>query len=221
VRSAPTATTPGTTSDAPVGTQSADVRPTGSPPVTASARPLRADARRNRARLLAVATAALTEDGDVPLETIAERACVGIGTLYRHFPHRGALVEAAYRQEVTELCEAAPALLAEGRPAVEALREWMGRFVRYAATKRGLGAALRSAVGQDSPLFGETRASILEALAVLLAAGAADGSVRSDVAADDVMRVMWGVWLVPDGPEWDSQVRRLLDLVVDGLRFSA
>lgn len=221
MRSAATHPTSGTTSEAPSGTRSAGVQPTGSRPVEALARPLRADAQRNRARLLAVATAALTEDGDVPLETIAERACVGIGTLYRHFPHRGALVEAAYRQEVTELCEAAPALLAEGRPAVDSLREWMGRFVRYAATKRGLGAALRSAVGQDSPLFGETRASILEALAVLLAAGAADGSVRSDVAADDVMRVMWGVWLVPDGPEWDSQVRRLLDLVVDGLRFSA
>lgn len=188
---------------------------------TAQARPLRADAQRNRARLLAVATAALTEDVDIPLETIAERAGVGIGTLYRHFPHRAALVEAAYRQEVAELCDAAPALLVADRPAVDALREWMGRFVRYAAAKRGLGAALRSTVEQDSPLFGETRAGILEALRVLLAAGAADGSVRLDVTADDVMRAMWGVWLVPDGPDWDAQVRRLLDLVVDGVRFGA
>lgn len=186
-----------------------------------SAKPLRADARRNRDRLLAVATEALTEDAEVPLETIAERAGVGIGTLYRHFPHRNALIEAAYRHEVEDLCAAAPELLDGERPAVEALRDWMGRFVRYAQTKRGLGSALRSAVGQDSALFGETRAGILGALTALLEACRAEGSVRVDADAEDVMRAMWGVWLVPDGPEWDAQVRRLLDLVVDGLRFGA
>jgi AcrR family transcriptional regulator len=182
-------------------------------------RPQRADARRNRARLLAVATEALLENGDVPLETIAERAGVGIGTLYRHFPHRNALIEAAYRQEVEALCDSAPQLLRVGHPAVEALREWMGAFVHYAATKRGMGAALRSAVGSDSPLFGETRARIVGALAVLLDAGRVDGTVRTDIDAEDVMRAMGAVWLVPDGAEWDAQVRRLLDLVVDGLRF--
>lgn len=182
-------------------------------------RPQRADARRNRARLLAVATEALLENGDVPLEVIAERAGVGIGTLYRHFPHRNALVEAAYRQEVEALCDSAPQLLRVGRPAVQALREWMGEFVHYAATKRGMGAALRNAVGSDSPLFGETRARIVGALAVLLDAGRADATVRTDVDAEDVMRAMGAVWLVPDGAEWDAQVRRLLDLVVDGLRF--
>lgn len=185
------------------------------------ARPLRADAQRNRDRLLAVATAALMEDVEVPLETIAERACVGIGTLYRHFPHRNALIEAAYRHEVAELCDAAPELLKADGPAVDALREWMGRFVRYAATKRGLGSALRAAVGPDSALFGETRTSILRALTTLVDACRAERSVRADADADDVMRAMWGVWLVPDGPEWDAQVRRLLDLVVDGLRFGA
>lgn len=188
---------------------------------SAVVRPLRADARRNRDRLLAVATEALAKDVEVPLETIAERAGVGIGTLYRHFPSRDALIEAAYRHEVAELCDAAPALLQADRPAVDALREWMGRFVGYAATKRGLGGALRAAVGPDSALFGETRASILGALATLLDACRAEGSVRADVDADDVMRAMWGVWLVPDGPEWDAQVRRLLDLVVCGLRFEA
>lgn len=187
----------------------------------APARAPRADAQRNREKLLAVALVALAEDGDVPLETVAARAGVGIGTLYRHFPNRNALVEAAYRQEVQQLCDAAPALLAADRPAVESLREWMGRFVRYAATKRGMGAALRSVVGTDSPLFGETRERIIGALAVLLDAGRADGSIRADVEADDVLRAMGAVWSVGDGPQWAEQVRRLLDLVVDGLRFGA
>ncbi|OZB88567.1 MAG: hypothetical protein B7X41_07430 [Microbacterium sp. 14-71-5] len=188
---------------------------------TAAARPQRADAQRNREKLLVCAATALSHDGDVPLESIAEQAGVGIGTLYRHFPNRNALVEAAYRQEVQQLCDAAPALLTPERTGVDALREWMGRFVRYAAAKRGMGAALRAAVGSDSPLFGETRGRIVDAIGVLLAAGQADGSVRPDVTAEDVMCAMSAVWMVPDGDSWAPQVRKLLDLVVDGLRFGA
>lgn len=188
---------------------------------TAAARPQRADAQRNREKLLVCAATALSHDGDVPLESIAEQAGVGIGTLYRHFPNRNALVEAAYRQEVQQLCEAAPALLDPDRAAVDALREWMGRFVRYAAAKRGMGAALRSALGSDSPLFGETRGRIVDAIGVLLDAGRADGSVRPDVAAEDVMCAMNAVWMVPDDDGWTDRARRLLDLVVDGLRFGA
>lgn len=187
-------------------------------PATASPKPLRADARRNRDRLLNVAAQALTQDVDVPLETIADRAGVGIGTLYRHFPSRDALIEAVYRQEVEDLCDAAPALLVS-RPPVDALREWMSRFVHYAATKRGLGAALRDAVGSDSPMFTETRVRILGALTVLLDAGRAEGTLRDDVDGEDAMLAMWGVWVVPDGPRWEAQVRRLLDLVVDSLRY--
>ncbi|WP_250445268.1 TetR/AcrR family transcriptional regulator [Actinotalea sp. C106] len=188
---------------------------------TATTKPLRADAQRNRDRLLAVATAALLEDVDTPLETIAERAQVGIGTLYRHFPNRDVLVEAVYRHEVEELCDAAPVLLDGDRPAIEALREWAGHFVRYAAAKRGLAATLRAAVGSDSPLFAETRERIVGALDVLLEACRAEGSVRTDVGAEDVVLAMSAVWLVPDGDHWDAQVRRVLDLVVDGLRFGA
>ncbi|WHP16830.1 TetR/AcrR family transcriptional regulator [Cellulomonas sp. ES6] len=186
-----------------------------------AAKPLRADAARNRARLLAVAAEALAEDPDTPLEAIAQRAGVGIGTLYRHFPERGALVEAAYRQEVTALCDAAPALLGQVRPAADALREWMARFVRYAATKRGMGAALRTAVGSDSSLFAETRTRIIAAIDVLLDAGRADGSVRGDVDGEQVMLAMGCVWNVPDSDRWADRVRGLLDLVVDGLRYGA
>lgn len=186
-----------------------------------AARPLRADAARNRARLLEVAAAALAEDAEIPLETIAQRAGVGIGTLYRHFPERGALLAAAYRQEVAALCAAAPALLEDGRPAVDALRDWMGRFVRYAATKRGMGPALRAVAGSDSSLFAETRAHIVEAIDVLLAAGRADGSVRPDVDGEAVLLAMGGVWNVPDSDRWAERVRGLLDLLVDGLRYGA
>lgn len=182
----------------------------------------RADATRNRDQLLAVATRMFASgESDASLRAIAREAGVGIGTLYRHFPNRNALVEAAYRQEVQQLCEAAPALLDADRPAVDALREWMGRFVRYVAAKRGMGAALRAAVGSDSPLFGETRGRIVDAIGMLLDAGHADGSVRPDVAAEDVMCAMNAVWMVPDDDAWTDRARRLLDLVVDGLRFGA
>ncbi|NKY09049.1 TetR family transcriptional regulator [Cellulomonas hominis] len=190
-------------------------------PATSTGRPLRADAARNRARLLTVAAAALAEDGDTPLETIAQRAGVGIGTLYRHFPERGALVEAAYRQEVADLCDSAAALLDGAPTAVDALRAWMGRYVRYAATKRGMGAALRAAAGSDSSLFAETRTRIIAAIDTLLAAGRADGTVRGDVDGEQVMLAMGGVWNVPDSDRWAERVRGLLDLVVDGLRYGA
>jgi AcrR family transcriptional regulator len=127
---------------------------------------LRADAQRNRDKLLAAATAAFAETGtDASLEAIAKRAGVGIGTLYRHFPTREALVEAAYRNEVERLCESARELLASHPPDV-ALAEWMDRFVAYAAAKRGMRSALQ-AVAAKSDLFPEARRRQLEAIALL------------------------------------------------------
>ncbi|GAC1638744.1 MAG: TetR/AcrR family transcriptional regulator [Chloroflexota bacterium] len=188
---------------------------------TVNARPLRADAQRNRDKLLAVATEAFAEEGeDVALETIAARAGVGIGTFYRHFPSRDALVAAAYRHEVNELCATAAGLL-RTQPADEAMRAWAARFADYIATKRGMGNALRAAAASDSPLFAETREQILGALRLLLNAGAVDGTLRSDVDPKDVMRVMHGIWYLPDGPEWRDSVGKMLDLVIDGLRYGA
>jgi AcrR family transcriptional regulator len=184
-------------------------------------RPLRADAKRNRDNLLDAATQAFAEDGqDVALEVIAARAGVGIGTLYRHFPNRNALVEEAYRHEVDALCSSAPTLLATLAPDL-ALHAWMERFAQYVVTKRGMGEALRSAVASDSPLFSHTRDKIVGALALLLEAGAAGGSLRGDVDPEDVMRAMSAVWHLPMGPGWQDHVRRLLDLLVDGLRYGA
>ena len=188
--------------------------------VAEGTRAQRADARRNRDKLLAAATEAFAEHGeDVALETIAARAGVGIGTLYRHFPSREALVMAAYHHEVDALCGAADDLLAQ-LPPDEALRAWVDRFADYIATKRAMGDALRSAAS-DSPLFAETRERILGALRRLLEAGAAAGTLRADVDPQDVMRVMNGIWYLPAGPEWRDDVGRMLGLVIDGLRFGA
>jgi AcrR family transcriptional regulator len=186
--------------------------------VTDNARSQRVDARRNRDRLLTAATAAFAEEGqDVPLEAVAARAGVGIGTLYRHFPNRDALVVAAYQHEVETLCGAAAALL-DTQPADAAVRAWVDRFADYIATKRAMGNALRSAAS-DSPLFTDTRERIVGALRLLLEAGAADGTLRADVDPKDVMRVINGIWYLPDGPEWREHVGRMLDLVIDGLRY--
>ena len=186
---------------------------------SAGVRPLRADAQRNRERLLAAAMQAFAVEGEeVALESVAARAGVGIGTLYRHFPNRDALVVAAYQNEVDELCAAAADLLASV-PADEALRAWADRFADYIATKRAMGNALRSAAASDSPLFATTREQILGALRLLLTAGVGDGTLRADVAPSDVIRVINGIWYLPDGPEWRDSVGRMLDLVIDGLRY--
>jgi len=184
-------------------------------------RPLRSDAQRNRDKLLTAATGAFAEEGEgVALEVVAARAGVGIGTLYRHFPSRDALVVAAYQHEVDSLCAAAADLVGS-QPADAALRAWAGRFADYVATKRSMGGALRTAVSSDSPLFAETRARILGALRLLLDAGATDGSLRADIDPEDVMRVINASWFLPDGPQWRDTVGRMLDLVIDGLRYGA
>ena len=186
-----------------------------------STKPLRADAQRNRDKLLVAATEAFAEDGqDVALEAVAARAGVGIGTLYRHFPSRGALVQEAYRLEVDALCDTAPTLLATLAPDA-ALHAWMERFAQYVATKRGMGEALRSSVASGSPLFANTRVKIIGALQQIIDAGAADGSLRGDVDPDDLFRAMGAVWHLPMTPGWQQHVKRLLDLLVDGLRFGA
>jgi AcrR family transcriptional regulator len=188
---------------------------------TVTTRAPRADARRNREKLLAAATAAFAAEGEgVALETIAARAGVGVGTFYRHFPSRDALVVAAYKHEVDALCGAAAELLG-ARPADEALRAWLVRFADYIATKRAMGNALRSAAASDSPLFAETRAQIHGAMRLLLDAGAADGTLRGDVDTADVVRVINGIWYLPAGPRWREDVGRMLDLVTDGLRYGA
>jgi AcrR family transcriptional regulator len=182
---------------------------------------LRPDARRNREKLIAAATEAFATAGvGTSLEDIARRAGVGIGTLYRHFPSRDALVAAAYRQEVGSLAAAAPALLAEHPPDV-ALRRWMDRFVDYAATKRGMGEALQAAMASDSELHAEGYAALTGALDTLVGAAVAAGVVRPDARGDDVLRALGALWMIRDGDDREAVTARTLDLIVDGLRFGA
>lgn len=188
---------------------------------TADPKPMRADARRNRELVLAAAVRAFADRGTaVSLDAVAAEAGVGVGTLYRHFPTRDALVEAVYREEVERLHSGASALLAEHAPA-DALAAWMDLFVGYAERKRGLKEALQAAVaaGGEST-FAETRARIVDAVALLLDAAQRDGTVRRDVEAEDVLLATGGLWQMPAGPDWDVRARRLLGLVLDGLRVS-
>ena len=187
-----------------------------------STRPLRADARINREKLLRSAGEQFAANGpDVSLELIARTAEVGIGTLYRHFPTRQALIEAVYRNEVDQLCAAADGLLAEREPA-EALAEWMERFVAYATTKRGLSGALKSVAAAQSDLFPTTRARQLAAIGKLLDAGIAAGEIRADVGPADILTSMNAVWTIgAQGEQWAAQARRVLRLLMDGLRVGA
>ena len=184
-------------------------------------RRMRADAQRNRDRLLEVAVRAFAAgDGDVPLDAIAREAGVGIGTLYRHFPTREALVEAAYRSELARLCDAVPGLLA-ALPPDRAARAWMDRFADYMTTKRGMASALRAVIASGGDPYAQSRDRLLTAITTLLRAGAAAGTLRPDVEPADVLASLNGVTLAAGEPAQREQAGRLLDLLMDGLRYRA
>jgi AcrR family transcriptional regulator len=174
----------------------------------------RADARRNREQLLAAATAAFAGgDGSVSLEHIARTAGVGIGTLYRHFPTREALTEAVYRSELAEVSASATALL-QRHPPAEALRRWMDRYAAFVATKQGMAESLRAILAAGVIEVSDTRAGIVGAVEKLLAAGVADGTIRAEVRADDVVFTLLGISLANRPAE---QTTRMLDLVAAGV----
>jgi AcrR family transcriptional regulator len=182
------------------------------------ARPLRADARRNRDKLLTVAAEAFARSGaGASLEGIARDAGVGIGTLYRHFPTRESLVLAAYWHEVKRLCETADELLAALAPA-DALREWMGRLTRYAITKRGMAEALTAATSAEGAALPHAYTEVVGTLGKLLDAGVRAGAVRADVSADDMILALAGLGRLKESDEGQAQARRLIDLLMDGLR---
>lgn len=190
-------------------------------PAPATERPLRADAQRNRDKLIEVAGHAFAEHGiDTSLEEIAERAKVGIGTLYRHFPTREHLVEVVYRHEVEALCRAAEEL-ARKHAADRALAEWMQRFVDYIATKRGMAASLKLLLAGNSEFFAETSGKIPAAVQRLVDAAIAQGSIRSDIDSSDVLHALSGIYNLPQTPDWRERSRRLITLLMDGLRAGA
>lgn len=162
---------------------------------------------------------AFSHDGpDVTLESIAGDAGVGIGTLYRHFPTREALIEAAYRSELARLCAGVPGLI-HTMPAAVALRRWMDLFIDYLATKHGMAEALQRVIASGGNPFAESRESLLEAIGSLLKAGADQGQLRGDIDPIDVMFGISGISLAAGAPEQRDQAGRLLDLLLDGLRY--
>ncbi|MET9555342.1 helix-turn-helix domain-containing protein [Streptomyces sp. NPDC006645] len=183
-------------------------------------RPLRADARRNRDLVLASAMRLLSEENgkSATLDAIAKDAGVGIGTLYRHFPTREALVEAVYHNELTAVCDAAAALLDELAPA-DAVRAWMDRYIDFMIAKQGMADALRAVIASGGDPYARSRDLLGSAIGLLLDAGAEDGTLRRDVDADDVLIGVSGVGLAAGDPGMREQAGRLLDLLLDGLRY--
>lgn len=178
----------------------------------------RADALRNRERLLEAAKTVFAAGGaEASLEAVAREAGVGIGTLYRHFPTREALFEAVYRREVEQLAELAGTLSRTDEP-VEALRRWLHAMIELVATKKGMIAALAVAVHGDSELYAYSSRRLTEALGALLDRAVADGLLRADLEAGELLRAVIGMCYLHDQPDWQAGVQRLADVLVDGLR---
>jgi AcrR family transcriptional regulator len=180
-------------------------------------RPKRADARRNYEKVLAAAREAFAEGGEsTALEEIARRAGVGIGTLYRNFPNRQALLETLYLEEVEGICRMA----AEQRESADpwkALTSWFERFIGYIATKQALAAELTNYLDRDAQLFKSSRAALWAAGEPLLTRAQEAGVARPDAEIGDVMHMVMGISKVPSSdPE---QTAHILRIALDGLRY--
>lgn len=183
-----------------------------------ASRKLRADAERNRTRILEVAKEAFSRSGaDASLDDIAKQAEVGPGTLYRHFPTRDALIEAVYHSEVAKLA-AAQRELSRELPPLEALRAWMLLFVDYIAAKHIIAPALNSVVGGPSRLYESSRAQITGAIDVLVKRAIKTGDVRKDLEPFDLVRALIGISNVATSPGWQQSARRLVDILITGSR---
>jgi AcrR family transcriptional regulator len=184
-------------------------------------RPMRADARRNYQALVSAASAAFLEHGadDASLEEIARRAGVGIGTLYRHFPTRQALLEAVYRDQVELICARASELL-DSAPPEEALVTWLRALVQFGSTKRSLTSALLATLDKDSELLSSCSAMMRQSADALLTRAQDAGVVRRDAQSVDVLRMVHGVSMVAQRTPADAgQADRMIGLIMDGLRY--
>jgi AcrR family transcriptional regulator len=186
----------------------------------AEARSVRADAQRSLDALLEAAKAVFSASGvDAPVREIAARAGVGIATMYRHFPQRSDLVAAVFRREVDACAAAGPALAREHEPG-EALARWLRRYTSFIATKRGLAAALHSGDPALEALPGYFRQHLEPALQALLDAAVAAGEIRDDVEPYELLRAVGNLSAAP-GEDGTLHSRRMVDLLIDGLRFGA
>jgi AcrR family transcriptional regulator len=178
----------------------------------------RADARRNRERILEIAKVAFTRSGaNISLDDVAKQAGIGAGTLYRHFPTRDALLEAVYRTEVEKLA-AAERELAAALPPIEALRAWMLLFVDYIAAKQIIAPALNTVVGGPSKLFEASGAQIKGAIHALVGRAIASGDIRPDLDPLDLLRALVGVSNVASVPDWAQSAKRLVEILIIGSR---
>jgi AcrR family transcriptional regulator len=184
----------------------------------AAPRKPRADAQRNRERILEVAKQAFTLSGaDTSLDDIAKQSGVGPGTLYRHFPTREALLEAVYRTEVEKLA-AAERKFAEALTPIEALRAWMLLFVDYIATKQLIAPALNTLVGDPKKVFEASYAQLHDAIRALVKRAIKSGDIRRDLDPVDLLRALVGVSNVASTPDWQQSARRLVDILITGSR---
>ena len=185
--------------------------------VTTQRKP-RADSIRNRERLLDAATAIFSTGGaQASLEAVARHAGVGIGTLYRHFPTREALFEAVYRHEVDHLGDLARQLVVETDP-VEALRSWLHANVRLVAAKKGLIEGLQLVAHGSTELKAYSFGQLSIAAGLLLDRAIAAGAIRADIAPDDLLRTLFGIFYAQGTAAWQPVALRLVDVFVDGLR---
>jgi AcrR family transcriptional regulator len=178
----------------------------------------RADAQRNRDRILEVAKQEFTRVGaNASLEDIAKKARVGPGTLYRHFPTREDLLVAVYRSEVQKLA-AAEGTLADSKSPVEALRAWLLLFVDAVETKHIIAPVLNTLVGDPKKVFETSYAQIHEALRALVKRAIKSGDIRKDLDPIDLLRAIVGVANVSASPDWQQSARRLVDILIAGAR---
>jgi AcrR family transcriptional regulator len=186
-----------------------------------SSQKLRADAQRNRDRILEIAKEAFTRSGiNISLDDVARQAGIGAGTLYRHFPTREALLEAVYRTEVEKLAAAEREFTEKMLP-IEALRAWMLLFVDYIETKQIIAPALNKIVGGPSKLYETTADQIKGAIQALVARAIESGDIRADLDPIDLLRALIGVSNVASAPDWAQSAKRLVDILILGSRPSA
>jgi len=201
------------------GTKAVDPAALACELAAAGERPMRADARRNYERLIQEAAAAFAERGadDVSLEEIARRSCVGIGTLYRHFPTRQALLEAVYRDQVESLARQCAVLVESDSPG-EALHEWLRALMAFGITKRTMNKALLETLGKESELLTSAGRIMRECTTQLLERAQEAGAARADVRGTDLLRVVHGMMLACDySPGDPEQPERMLSMVLAGL----
>jgi AcrR family transcriptional regulator len=183
-----------------------------------SDRARRSDAVVNRERIVVAAREALSDSNgaidELKLHLVAKAAGIGQGTLYRHFPSREHLLAQVYRQELVELVDAVPALLAE-HAALDALMRWLDRLVEYARVKRGVMAAIEASAWHE--LYSDQHDRLDDALERLLDEGRRAGDVRADVDATDIILLLGALTRIP-AAEWDARARTLVSVIVDGLR---